>query len=211
MSEAKKQLPSVAGVTAAILHEISSSLGSSATKATLAALRHSIGKEASASIDIWPLLFEKLPEAYIGRGRALSHEERTILNTLQLYALHQQGNDQSVWLEQETKDRENTGHGKGKKQRNNIGDALKLLRRGDDSLAVDRRFNALVTSTDYDELIHHLRQMVKLLRAKKDGKIDYPALASDLYWFSRGYEESVRLNWSRHYYRFETKGQENND
>ncbi|XJS11724.1 type I-E CRISPR-associated protein Cse2/CasB [Aerococcaceae bacterium WGS1372] len=123
----------------------------SSGKAALANLRNSIGRPYSQTIDIWPLLFEKLPVDYLGRGEALTRREQAILTTLQLYSIHQQGVEHSV-----SKD-----YIKGKW--NNMGESLSILRIGEDSKAIDRRFNVMITSTTYDEFVHHLRQMIRLL------------------------------------------------
>lgn len=89
------------------------------------------------------------------------------------------------------------------------------MRIEEDSKAVDRRFNALITAQTYDELVHYLRQMISLLKSKADTTIDYGRLAQDLYWFQRGYEEKLRLSWARDYYRIEKnkeeKGAEENE
>jgi CRISPR system Cascade subunit CasB len=100
--------------------------------------------------------------------------------------------------------REN-GQEKGSK---NIGYSLSALRVGDSTAAIDRRFNALITATTYDELIHHLRQMLKLLKSKMFGEtnIDFGKLAQDLYKFLVGKDENIRLSWARAYYRIYPKG-----
>ncbi|SDD87203.1 type I-E CRISPR-associated protein Cse2/CasB [Peptococcus niger] len=201
MSEDKKDRPTVSAVTAAVLHQLVPLLKIPAGRAALASLRQSVGSSASAAVGILPFVYAQMPEDFIGSGADLSHEEKAIIHTLQLFALHQQGSSTCVWsgADEETSD---------VRPASNMGDALKALRQGNNKLAVDRRFNALITATTYDELLHHLRQMIRLLRAKTNVTVDYPQLAKDLYWFSRGYEESLRLNWARHYYRFDKKGQD---
>ena len=122
------------------------------------------------------------------RPRKLTWEEQAILTSLQLYALHQQGKSESVALQEETDKWENMGH------------SLRTLRTGDEK-AVDRRFNALITAANYEELVHHLRQMIKLLKAKTDTKVNYAKLADDLYGFLRNYPETMRIRWAKAYYR----------
>ena len=84
-----------------------------------------------------------------------------------------------------------------------------MLRRldTDDSKAIDRRFNALITAGDFDELTYHLRHLIKLLKSKTSGgaAVDFLQLAQDIYWFDRGNEENVRLSWAREYYRVNYK------
>lgn len=186
----------VRSVTNRIVHMLDQSLETSSGKAALANLRNSIGKPLSQSVEIWPLMFEHLPEEFLGRGQSESKKEITILTTLQLYALYRQGKNAPA--------RESAQEIAYK----NIGYSLSALRRGDNAVAMDRRFNALITSATYDELVYHLRQMIKLLKSKTSGEaaIDFGRLAQDLYGFLIGRDESIRLIWARTYYRTHSKG-----
>lgn len=94
-----------------------------------------------------------------------------------------------------------------------LGASLRALRVGEDSQAVDRRFNAMITSASLSELANHLRHLIKLLKSRTNAKVDYAQLAQDLYWFQMGYQSSVRLKWSRSYYRRseEQKGEESDE
>lgn len=75
-----------------------------------------------------------------------------------------------------------------------------------------RRFNALATAEEITEISHHLRGMIQLLSAAKDGGIplDYPQLAADLYELQctdpryAQIPANVRLRWGQDLYR-ETK------
>ncbi len=94
----------------------------------------------------------------------------------------------------------------------NLGASLSRLRVGDDTSAIDRRFNAMITTTSFDELANHLRHMIKLLKSKTDTQVNYPQLAQDLFWFQKGRQSSVRLKWSRSYYRYyDNKGEKKNE
>lgn len=72
-----------------------------------------------------------------------------------------------------------------------------------------RRFNALATAEEITEISHHLRGMIQLLSAAKDGGIplDYPQLAADLYelqYTDPRYAQTpanVRLRWGQDLYR----------
>lgn len=185
---------SVYSVTNRILMKLGNMLNTPSGKTNLANLRNSVGKPLSETINIWPIIFEQIPVEFLGNGRRITCEENAILTTLQLYALHQQGIADNIFtIEKED------GWG-------NIGSSLKVLRKTDNSVAIDRRFNAMITATTYEELIHHLRQMIKLLKARqKTKKINYALLSQDLHWFLRGYEENLRLNWARAYYQTDMK------
>jgi CRISPR system Cascade subunit CasB len=186
----------VYSVTNRMVHKLDQSLETSSGKAILANLRNSIGRPLSQSVAIWPFMFENLPKEFLSRGQSASKKEIAILTTLQLYAMYRQGKQAPA--------REN-GQEKGSK---NIGYSLSALRVGDSTAAIDRRFNALITATTYDELIHHLRQMLKLLKSKMSSEtnIDFGRLAQDLYKFLVGKDENIRLSWARAYYRIYPKG-----
>ncbi len=173
--------------TTAILKHLDETRDLSSTKADLAHLRNSIGKPINEAAEVWPLLFQYMPPELLSERQEANHAELAVLTTLQLYALHQQGRSESV-LEMEWE---------------NMGPALKVLRKEskDESKAIDRRFNTLVTSTSFEELAHHLRQMVKLLRSNRQAKVNYTVLAGDLFNFLNHYDDSVKISWSRDYYR----------
>src|SRR5699024_8126909 len=94
-----------------------------------------------------------------------------------------------------------------------MGASLKVLRKEtrEESKAIDRRFNTLVTSTSFEELAHHLRHMIKLLRSRSDGKVNYVYLSRDLFRYLNGYGDSVKMRWSRDYYRLTKKEGEKED
>ncbi|WP_350343193.1 type I-E CRISPR-associated protein Cse2/CasB [Proteinivorax tanatarense] len=190
-------------VTGRILGRLEEIRDYSSGKAALANLRNSIGRPLSETIDVWPIVFEQMPEHFLSKNGKLTSEEKAILTTLQIYALHQQG--QSVNVNKRTE----------KEKWNNIGISLKALRNGEDTIAIDSRFNTMITSTTFEELIHHLRQLVRILKAKKQNeKIVYARLANDLFWYLRNQEENVRLSWAKAFYsKLENteKGDESND
>lgn len=196
MSQQPKQ--TVRSVTKGIIRKLSYQIESPSSKATLAKIRKTLGKPLSEATDIWPILFENLPEEFVNSYQQPSYEELAIYTATQFYALHQQGTSTSVMLDEAD-------------TYQNIGSALSQLRKGDDTTAIDRRFNVMITSSTFEELVYHLRHMMMLLKAKLPAtKVDYAKLAEDLYWFSKNVQDSVRLNWARSYYK-QTKGEKDND
>lgn len=174
-------------VTNKIIKNIDNHPSPAYKRQTLAKIRNSIGKPINEATEVWPLLFDNLPEGFLGDNRGASFEEQSILTCLQLYALHQQANDKPVYSEFDNY--------------NNIGFSLKEMRTEENSGALDRRFNAMLISETFTEVSNHLRHLIKLLRAKSpETKINYGNLSQDLYWFLRGYKKEVRLNWARQYY-----------
>jgi CRISPR system Cascade subunit CasB len=191
-------------VTMNILNIIASDLQASSSKAYLASLRQSIKRDIHWSTGVLPLVFANIPDEYLGKSAELTPVELSIITTLQLFALHQQGKEQFVHSQYDPKSRDRL---------NNIGASLSILRAKDESQAVDRRFNTMITSTSFSELVTHLRHMIKLLKSKSEAKVDYAQLAQDLYTFQIGYQNSIRLKWARAYFRHykDQEGDENNE
>ncbi|MDK8324849.1 type I-E CRISPR-associated protein Cse2/CasB [Lactobacillus iners] len=181
----------VYNVTAKILRKIDQTKDTSSTRALFANIRNSINKSSSNNLDALAFVFNNMPEEYIGFGKELSDYEQAILTAIQMYALHQQSNEKSV-----LKIEYNEGE-----KRQNLGDALSTLR-GSDNKSIDRRFNAMILSSNYLQLQNHLRQFIKLLKAKSDVKVDYAGVADDLLWFLKNQKDGVKIKWSRSYYKF---------
>lgn len=181
----------VYNVTAKILRKINQTKDTSSTRALFANIRNSINKSSSNNLDALAFVFNNMPEEYIGFGKELSDYEQAILTAIQMYALHQQSNEKSV-----LKIEYNEGE-----KRQNLGDALSTLR-GSDNKSIDRRFNAMILSSNYLQLQNHLRQFIKLLKAKSDAKVDYAGVADDLFCFLKNQKDGVKIKWSRSYYKF---------
>ena len=188
------------GVTSKILYKLYTGLELSEGKAVLSRLRISAGKTDGLPADVLPILFENIPEEYLGKGSKLTFQEAAILSSLQMYAIHQQGESRNVHQKMEAY--------------KNIGTSLKVLRQGDASASTDRRFNAMITSDTYGELITHIRYLVQLLKFKSSmATVDYAGLARDLFRFQLNAQEreQIRLNWSREYYKPITGGNKNDE
>lgn len=182
--------------TVRILRKLDNTRENPSTKAIFANIRNSINKDSSVNMDALAFVFQNIPEEFLGFNKNLNDYEKAILTAVQMYALHQQAKIESVLK---------LDYEEGEK-RQNLGDALKTIRdREDDTKAIDRRFNAMITSSNFEELSHHLRQMIKLLKAKSDAKVDYASLADDLYWFLKNQREGLKIKWSRSYYKLNKK------
>lgn len=191
MDQSTNKQDTVFQVTRSILTPLIKNLQTSSGKAKLANLRNSIGRNVGSSMDAWQLVLEHVPEEFLSRSGELTFEERAIMTSLQLFALHQQGKSTNV----DAFDMDNRSHKNG-----NIGASLKTLRTAGKETAVDRRFNAMITSATFDELVYHLRHLISLLRSNPMTRVDYPKLADDLYWFQKGASEKVCLRWAQSYY-----------
>lgn len=182
-----------------ILIKLDSTRDASSTKALLANMRNSADKDISNNVDALAYVFSNLSYGEDDRGGELSYMEQAIFTAIQMYAIHQQSNVESV-LKFGNNDENESGEKKNK-YKANIGDALATLR-SDESESIDKRFNAMITATNFNKLSYHLRQMIKILKSKSDAKVDYAKLAEDLYWFMIGRKEEVRLSWARTYYKY---------
>lgn len=181
--------------TAKILRYLEATHELSSTKKTMSVLRTAAGGDMLTTMPVWGTLFPLLPKGNpdydIG---ALTQKETAILHALSLYALHQQARPYSVWDNPPFETLE-------KKWPRNIGRSLATLRGlTSKSDAVDRRFGALLTSTDVAELAQHLRYMIAILRQKTRTTVNYPQLAHDLFFYSCGYDDSVRASWAKSYF-----------
>lgn len=142
-----------------------------------ARLRRAIGKPLQSSPDIWEII---LSDALSGE-----YMENAIFTTLSLYALHHQGKQESM----------NDG-------KTNFGAAIAKLKHAeyDNTKAVRRRFNTMITSLDLTELAYHAKGLIQLLRAN-DIKMDYPTFAMELLLFQfPEKKDKLLLNWGRQFY-----------
>lgn len=158
----------------------------SEASATLAALRHALGKEPGSVPSIWQITIEGVSDS---SWDAPSWSERAAHDALTLYALHQQSRVDPMHVHERR-----------------LGTAVCMLGQGgttDREQAVRRRFDAAATSATYSELTYHLRGLVSQLRSAGIG-IDYGILADDLLrsQIPDGMR-LVRLWWARSYYRGE--------
>ena len=72
-----------------------------------------------------------------------------------------------------------------------------------------QRFNALATASSAEELAHHLRGIIQLLR-REGIPLDYAQLAEDLYWMQfSATAPRVRLRWAEDYYHMPSEDNEN--
>lgn len=162
----------------------------SAAVAALARLRRAVGKPPGSLGDI--LEYTLAPEFVDPHaGDTATPQEIAAHVSMTLYAVHQQS--QPVWMHRR-------GYG--------LGRSIRQLRRdtglgepGSPPDAVLRRFHALGTADSLEELVHHARGMVQLLRGQQI-PLDYGVFADQLVrWQEGGGPAKVRLVWGRDFYR----------
>ena len=158
-------------------------------RAILAKLRRGVGKHPGNIPDIWDYTLEGLPEKFLSSSEYPTPWMWSVHISLTLFALHQQGKDLKMSLMS--------------KSGGSLGSAVGILakRRGAETEnAVKRRFDAVITSNSAEELAHHLRGLIYLLKSV-DLPLDYPRLAEDLYKFQfPERRDGVRLKWGQDYY-----------
>jgi CRISPR system Cascade subunit CasB len=158
----------------------------STSVAALARLRRAAGKRPG---EIGDILEYTLADEFVTprAGDEPTAEEIAAHIAMTLYAVHQQSKGQRM---------HQRGHGFGR--------AVRRLHPDDPTSPpspVLRRFNTIGTADSLDELVHHMRGMVQLLRAAQI-PLDYGLLADQLVrWQRPGGGAAVRLVWGREFYR----------
>lgn len=177
----------IAAFTAKKLAQLQEQRGEASFRGILAHLRRGAGCTPGEMPQLWGFFLDGMPEEWMG-NREPSRAEWAIYTALTLFALHQQGKDpETEWMSQ-------PGAPLGKSVAGLIGSPEEESR-------VARRFHTLATSASMEELSHHMRGMVQLLRSKNI-PLDYPALAEDLFWYQNAeYQAQVRLRWGQDFYR----------
>lgn len=162
------------------LHEIADT---GVGRGMMANIRRGVGKYPGEIPELWGLIFDTMPEELLGKNEA-SPAEWAVYTALTLYALHQQGNDKFMNV-----------------QDISVGKAASMLVKNDeDEDRIRRRLGLVVTATSPSDLAYHLRGVIQLLSREAIG-IDYARLARDLYLMN--YEESskaIKLAWGRDFY-----------
>lgn len=160
------------------------------SRRVLAELRRAVGKPVEDCLDL--LVYVADPKAPTAPGSPADDDptpsERAGLAALSLYALHQQS--KSVRMH---RDRDDFG----------FGGACGYIKgpAGAENPGVVRRFRALSTSSSLEELTHHARGLVQLMR-RVDVGFDYGRFAADLLLFQiPERRDGVLLRWGRDFYR----------
>jgi CRISPR system Cascade subunit CasB len=168
---------------------------SSRSRAMLAKLRRGAGKELYSVPETWEIVIDGIKEEkWRSKEGEPTKEEKALHTALTLYAVHKQGNKESMSVS-----------GKDGKKRNfstSLGGAAAKLISPDRSneQAIIRRFNAVATASNFKELVHHARGLVQLLKAKNI-QMDYPQFADDLFRYQLPDNSSkVCLEWGEDFY-----------
>jgi len=147
-------------------------------RAMLAKLRQAVGKPPGARVDIFEITLEGAPQG--------ERASKAIHVALTLYGVHKLGTSGSM------NDRDVT-----------FGAAIgKLVERDNSNItAVKRRFDTIATASSLEEVAHHARGLIQMLRSK-DIRFDYAKFAQDLHSFQDfDGADRIRLRWGQDFYR----------
>lgn len=161
--------------------------GDNVLRAALAELRRGVGKKPGDVPQLWGYFLQDMPEEFFG-DKEPSKAEWAVYTSLTLFALHQQGKDPKS----DTMNKEGYSFGTA---------VNKLVHNEDERERLARRFYAAATASSMEELSHHMRGIIQLLRGE-GVPLDYPMLAADLYRYQfSSLVSNVRLKWGQDFYR----------
>ncbi len=156
-------------------------------RAALANLRRGIGRSPGELPELWGSFLQEMPTEFFAQRGSPTAAEWAVYLALTLFALHQQSQDKPMCAQ-----------GAG------IGQAVRRLAAGQredpQESGAFKRFSALITSDSMEEVSHHLRGLIQLLRSE-GLPLDYPQLAFDL--FELQFPDSaprVKLRWGQDYF-----------
>lgn len=166
--------------------------------AALANLRRGVGRAPGELPELWGSFLQEMPSEFFNQDGNATATEWAVYLALTLFALHQQSQDKSMFAD-----------GAG------IGQAVRQLsnkqKEDPQESGAFKRFSALITSDSIEEVSHHLRGLIQLL--KREGlPLDYPQLAFDL--FELQFPDSaprVKLRWGQDYYHQSNETQEDQE
>jgi CRISPR system Cascade subunit CasB len=166
--------------------------------AILAKLRRAVGKETGTVPDVWELTLD-LPSELAGKTDEPSYAENAAFIALTLYAMHAQGSKENANVH-------NADAG-------SLGKAAARLKtkNPENEKGIKRRFDALATAKNHNEIANHARGIIQLLKAGGIA-LDYARFAKDIFLLQlHDPAKNVKLGWGRDYYSYipEEKGEEN--
>ncbi len=168
------------------LHSLLAQKDTGTGKAQFANLRRGVGKAPGELPELWGMFLCETDEELLSKNGEPTYAEWAIYLSLTMFALHQQGNGESVNIPDVS-----------------LGKAASKLaeeQSDDERKRILRRFAPVVTAKDMEELSYHLRSLVQLFKGKGIG-LDYAKLAADIYDIQ--FEDNrvnVQLRWGQDFY-----------
>ncbi|MFC6261439.1 type I-E CRISPR-associated protein Cse2/CasB [Levilactobacillus fujinensis] len=180
-------------------------------KAVLAGLRNAPTITSHRAEMVWPVIMTNLDKNQLSHAKdgTPTSEEVAVYTAIRFYAIHQQGNNDSLVYA--------SVHSENPKGETFFGALGKLRGNEDLRVAMDRRVQPLLATTNVSGVINSLSHLVSILKSHSSAqRIDYALLAQDLYGLQRSYEQAsrVRLRWGQQYYsvkQAKSEGENTND
>ncbi|QAS70545.1 type I-E CRISPR-associated protein Cse2/CasB [Oenococcus sicerae] len=164
-------------------------------KAVLASLRGAANLTSLRAVLVWPILLANMDSEYLSKDGSPTHAEIAVFVSARLFAIHQQGKTHLVY---------GNASSKPVPEGLPVFTALSEMRNHQlANVALDRRVGQLLATTNLASVINSLTHLISIIKARNgDARIDYAALAEDLYWFQANFEQAnqVRLRWGQAYY-----------
>ncbi|HEY5843401.1 MAG TPA: type I-E CRISPR-associated protein Cse2/CasB [Mycobacterium sp.] len=155
--------------------------------ADLARLRRALNGSAGSNPTVWSVVFDGWPADLSATSDQPSRAESAAHAAVCLYAVHQQGQ------------RVDGMHQPNWSLGRSVG-SLAMRLGLDSETAVKRRLDAVLTTDDLREVLHHSRGLITQLRGEKI-PLDYALFAKHLYWLQSPVDgDRARLRWARDYY-----------
>lgn len=145
-------------------------------RATLAALRRTLGRNPAAANQAYPYVMPRVSPNL--PARELDRDERIYLLVAGLFAFHQ-----ISWPRNDSE-----------KAYTNLGASMEKLALATDGAGVERRMSALLACS-FDDLHEHLRHAISLLKSKQV-PVDWARLIDDLRWWNTD-DRRVQREWAR--------------
>lgn len=159
----------------------------------LAELRHSLGRTPTHAGAVFYTFIADIPDELISthRGQLLTPTEQVILDTLALYATHQQG--RPTW----------DAHTSNYKQ--NYGSALRQLISAENINEANglKRLHKLASTPNRGTRLSQLRGLTSMLKTAAI-PLDYATAAEDLYYLTTGHTNNVHIRWARAFHQTST-------
>lgn len=160
-------------------------------KATLANLRHGVGKQPGEMPELWELFLDGMPDNFGKEDGVPTKAEWAVYIAVTMYALHQQGKD----IDKECMHVNDKDHCLGYSVR-------KLVPNEDDIDRIRKKLICLATSVSIKEVSNHLRSIIQILRANSTSiPLNYVELSGDLYNFQyTNRRKNVVNKWGKQFY-----------
>lgn len=156
-------------------------------RAALANLRRGVGRTPGELPELWGSFLQEMPPEFFNQNGNATAAEWAVYLALTLFALHQQSQEKSMWAD-------GVGIGQAVRQLSN------KQKEDPQESGAFKRFSALITADNIEEVSHHLRGLIQLLR-REGLPLDYPQLAFDLFELQfPGSAPRVKLRWGQDYF-----------